>query len=280
MSKTCTVLTSPIIGVITVNLNNAIGLEETIKSFASQRYESKKLFIVDGNSTDASSNVVNKYRNLISDFICEADEGIYDAMNKGFLLSAPHVDYVIFLNTSDLFYSDNVLTDISALISSSHTMPDIVAGKALYLMKDNCSRARDIFLTHKLSYVHIGSPFCHQACFFLAASLPNPPYDKTFKIAGDYALFCQLYKARSTVLYTDTLVSLFDPSGLSSNPRFGHITRQETFHIRKYILKQPLIFNSLVGLYIFIVGIMREHFRLPYVALKKLFQCLFSSRNV
>lgn len=270
---------TPVFGVITVNLNNSIGLSETICSFSSQTYSLKKLFIVDGNSTDDSASVIRDNQHIITSFLIEDDSGIYDAMNKGFLMAKSLCDYVIFLNTSDLFCSDDVLVKLSDLIVNRDTLPDLVVGKAKYIKRDKSSKMSDIFLNHKHSYVHIGSPFCHQACFFLSSSLPQPPYNISFKIAGDYALLCQLYVANASVLYTDIIISLFDPSGLSSNPRFGHITRNEIFLIRKNILKQPYILNLCVAFYVIIVGIMRNHFRFPYIIVKRLINFLASASH-
>lgn len=75
------------VSVITVNLNNAIGLEKTIRSYLLQDYSYKELIIIDGLSNDTSLNIINKYKEYIDFFISGKDSGIYDAMNKGILIA-------------------------------------------------------------------------------------------------------------------------------------------------------------------------------------------------
>ena len=45
--------------------------------------EQIEYIIIDGESTDETHTIVEKYKDNISLYICEKDAGIYDAMNKG-----------------------------------------------------------------------------------------------------------------------------------------------------------------------------------------------------
>ncbi len=263
-----------VIGIITVNLNNCTGLQDTIISFNCQDYPHKKLFIVDGCSNDGSINIISQYSSVISNFLIEKDTGIYDAMNKGFKLAHHICDYLIFLNTSDLFFSSSSLSDVVKCIQISNTFPDLVVAKAVYTSSSRKNTKEDFFLSHKLSYVHVGSPFCHQASLFKSTSLPNPPYEASFKIAGDYALFCYLYLAHASVVYIDIILTLFDPTGLSSKPDFGYITRKEIFSIRRDVLKQPIFINYAIHLYILFVGFLRDNLRPVYVIFKRILRKL------
>lgn len=75
------------VSVITVNLNNAIGLEKTIRSYLLQDYKYKELIVIDGLSSDSSLDVISKYKKYIDFYISAKDSGIYNAMNKGILIA-------------------------------------------------------------------------------------------------------------------------------------------------------------------------------------------------
>jgi glycosyltransferase involved in cell wall biosynthesis len=74
----------PRIAFVTPVLNNAALLEETIKSVLAQNYPNLDYFIVDGGSTDGTLDIIRKYESQISGWISEPDNGMYDAINKGF----------------------------------------------------------------------------------------------------------------------------------------------------------------------------------------------------
>src|SRR5574344_3096999 len=91
--------------IITINYNNKVGLERTIKSVINQTCKDYEYIIIDGTSTDGSKEVIDKYKQYLNYWVSEPDEGIYYAMNKGTLMS--HGDYCNFLNSGDC-YTDNL----------------------------------------------------------------------------------------------------------------------------------------------------------------------------
>ena len=74
------------LSIITVNYNDAEGLEKTIKSVVAQTFQDFEFIVIDGGSTDGSVDVIEKYAALFGPrlkWISEPDKGIYNAMNKG-----------------------------------------------------------------------------------------------------------------------------------------------------------------------------------------------------
>jgi glycosyltransferase involved in cell wall biosynthesis len=74
----------PRIALITPVFNSGRYIEQTIRSVLAQNYPNLDYFIVDGGSTDNTMEVVRKYEGAISGWISEPDQGMYDALNKGF----------------------------------------------------------------------------------------------------------------------------------------------------------------------------------------------------
>jgi hypothetical protein len=74
----------PRIALITPVLNSARYIEQTIQSVLVQDYPNLEYGIVDGGSTDGTLEIIRRYEKWISWWISEPDQGMYDAINKGF----------------------------------------------------------------------------------------------------------------------------------------------------------------------------------------------------
>ena len=117
----------PKISVITVVYNNAEGIESTIKSVIGQTHQDLEYIVIDGGSTDGTLVILNKYKENIHTLISEPDKGIYDAMNKGLAVSTG--DYVLFMNSADELYTDDVIESIF----KKKTVSDIYYGETMLI---------------------------------------------------------------------------------------------------------------------------------------------------
>lgn len=90
--------------IVTPNYNGERFLEETIASVLAQRADGVDLeyIVVDGGSTDASMDIIEKHRSGISTIIAEEDDGPADAISKG--LSRASGDILSWLNSDDYYY--------------------------------------------------------------------------------------------------------------------------------------------------------------------------------
>lgn len=123
----------PFISIITVSLNAAATIEDTIASVSCQRASFEIEHIcVDGGSTDATRSIIDGWiaRGTVSmRSIYEPDNGIFDAMNKG--LKIARGEYVLFLNADDFLVSSNTLAAVmEGLVPGSGQNPDLVVGSA------------------------------------------------------------------------------------------------------------------------------------------------------
>lgn len=70
---------------ITINRNNASGLQKTMLSVVLQTFKEFEYIVVDGASTDGSVEVIKKLEPKFGDrlkWISEPDKGVYNVMNK------------------------------------------------------------------------------------------------------------------------------------------------------------------------------------------------------
>lgn len=200
--------------VITINYNNADGLRRTIESTVGQTYCDYEYVIIDGGSTDASVDVIKEYENKITYWVSEKDGGIYNAMNKG--MKSAHGEYLIYMNSGDVFASDSVLSDVYLHINDE----DIIIGNVL------AADSRVIMspppLNGNLTMYHLYSgAIPHQGTFVKLALQQKHPFDETLRIAADWKFFlkCIIFD-NCSVKYINVNVALYDTSGLSSqNPQ-------------------------------------------------------------
>lgn len=98
----------PLISIITVTYNAEDVICNTIESVLKQTYPNIEYIIVDGMSSDRTSEFIEKYKNrgYISTYIQEKDEGIYDAMNKGIRLAKGEA--ILLLNAGDILYNNAI----------------------------------------------------------------------------------------------------------------------------------------------------------------------------
>jgi len=120
----------PFVSIVTVSLNAAATIEDTIASVALQRASFDFEHIcVDGGSTDGSREKIAAWTARESRLraIFEPDRGIFDAMNKG--LRVARGEYVLFLNADDFLVSQYTLaTSMHGLTPGSSQNPDLVVG--------------------------------------------------------------------------------------------------------------------------------------------------------
>jgi glycosyltransferase involved in cell wall biosynthesis len=90
--------------IITPNYNGGHFLENSLISVIGQKTKGVELeiIVVDGNSTDNSHDILEKYSNDITKLIIEKDNGPANALNKGLALATGEV--IAWLNADDEYY--------------------------------------------------------------------------------------------------------------------------------------------------------------------------------
>ena len=115
---------NPIVSIVTPSYNQAQFLEATILSVLSQDYPHIEYIIIDGKSDDNTLKITQKYHSQIDQIISAPDQGVYDAMNKGFKLAKGK--YVLYINAGDGLCDLSILEKINDLFKDS---ADVVYGE-------------------------------------------------------------------------------------------------------------------------------------------------------
>ena len=93
-----------ILSIITVNYNNAPGLQKTIDTVFAQTFKNFEYIIIDGGSTDGSLAIIESIKDKTAYWVSEQDKRIYNGMNKGIIQAKGA--YLFFLNSGDCFASE------------------------------------------------------------------------------------------------------------------------------------------------------------------------------
>jgi glycosyltransferase involved in cell wall biosynthesis len=211
----------PKLSIITINLNNAAGLQKTVESVVSQTFADYEYIVIDGGSTDGSTDVIKRHEDRIAYWTSEPDSGIYSAMNKG--IRQAKGEYCLFLNSGD-WLSDNVLISV---FDREHE-EDILVGNAMHIDVNGNFLDRGVF-NHKNTgekkitlsdflYPESGVILNHQSSFIRKKLFEKyGQYDENYRIISDWIFFLKVIGLHSAdVKHFDITISHYNRDGISS----------------------------------------------------------------
>ncbi|MEM7186347.1 MAG: glycosyltransferase family 2 protein [Bacteroidota bacterium] len=98
----------PKISVVTPNFNQGAFIERTLQSVLDQQYPELEYIVIDGGSTDDSREIISKYQEQLHYWVSEPDDGMYHAINKGFLRATGEI--MCWINSDDVLWEGSLET--------------------------------------------------------------------------------------------------------------------------------------------------------------------------
>ena len=98
------------LSLITATYNSAETISNAINSVRNQKIDNLEYIVIDGCSTDGTLEILKENADIISKWVSEPDNGIYDALNKGLKMASGEI--VGFLHSDDSFANDRILQNI------------------------------------------------------------------------------------------------------------------------------------------------------------------------
>ena len=170
------------ISIVIATYNAGDVLERCLKSIIPELTEETELLIIDGGSRDNTMQTVQKYNKFISYSISEQDNGIYDAWNKGIMVSRG--EWVMFLG-ADVQLKRNSLKELIHLMDNINPNVNFISSKAEYIDKDGniiseigSAYDKNIF-QYQMNISHVGA--LHHKTLF-----DQSLFDTKYKICSDY----------------------------------------------------------------------------------------------
>jgi glycosyltransferase involved in cell wall biosynthesis len=184
----------PILSIVTPCFNSGKYLEETILSVLEQNYPNLEYIIIDGGSTDNSLEIIKKYQEKLTYWISEKDQGMYDAIQKGFEKSTGEI--MAWINADDLYHRKSFF--IVAEIFSKFINVNWLVGASTQW--DEYGRGTNVYASRKFTrYDFLMGDFKwiqQESCFFRRAlwEKAGAYIDKTLKYAGDFELWVRFFR--------------------------------------------------------------------------------------
>jgi glycosyltransferase involved in cell wall biosynthesis len=124
------------VSVITVCYNARSTIRDTIESVIAQDYPDIEYIVVDGASSDGTTEILSEYRNRIDRLVSEQDAGIYDAMNKAWKMATG--EFIGFLHADDCFSHEGCVRQIAD--SAAASIADVIITDVEIVARSKTSR--------------------------------------------------------------------------------------------------------------------------------------------
>lgn len=231
--------------IATISYNNLIGLIRTYESICKiDMCDDINIswIVVDGASKDGTVEWLNKIKpGFEYVWLSEKDSGIYNAMNKCISILPCDNSYTIFMNSGDEFANSNFLKEFSRLAPSSTA----VLGDAFMAPIDS-----EVYLvkSRQVSLAWLGMPTSHQAMFFRNDFIKETMYDESFRLSGDYDLYCKSvvrsHSEHNPIVQLNVPVCVFYLDGVSVKKRINAL--KENYRTRRNVLNLSILFSSIL----------------------------------
>jgi glycosyltransferase involved in cell wall biosynthesis len=151
--------TLPKVSIVTPSFNQGNYIEETIRSVLLQGYPDIEYYIMDGDSSDHTVEIIKKYEPWITAWVSEKDNGQASAINKGWRQATGEI--ISYLNSDDIFLP-NALSQVSNFFSG-HPKSGMVYGDAYFV--DHKGRILGQFM---------GKKFDRNSLFYRTSNIGQP----------------------------------------------------------------------------------------------------------
>jgi glycosyltransferase involved in cell wall biosynthesis len=247
------------ISIITVCYNSIETIPDTLNSIEQQDYENIEYVVVDGGSTDGTVEYIER-SGIVNRFVSEADNGIYDAMNKGIAIASGEI--IGFLNADDFYANNHVL----GLVAKAFEDPlvDACFADLVYVKQNDTDRVVRYWKSGSFKPGHFKHGWMPAHPTFFCRRYVYERYglfDLNYNIAADVELlFRFLEKCRIRVVYLPVIFTKMRLGGKTNqswknikvqnaevlhalDEYYGHVSRTSFFfckvinRLRQFLLR-------------------------------------------
>ena len=175
--------------------NSEKTIDDCMNSVIMQSYPNIEHIVVDGGSTDGTLTIVRKNLTKNTLVISEPDRGIYDAMNKGVLLSSG--DFICFLNSDDWLIDEHAIFRVVRSFEMVGSSPNILSGGVKIYKSDNSHKLK-VLRNYTSSFffcwmLKFGFMPPHPGLFVKRSLIEKFPFQTKFYIAADFDFLLRIY---------------------------------------------------------------------------------------
>jgi glycosyltransferase involved in cell wall biosynthesis len=187
----------PRITVVTPNFNQGFFLEQTIRSVLDQNYPNLEYIIMDGGSNDNSLDIIKKYESKLTYWESVKDNGMYDALNKGFSKSTG--DIMCWINSDDVLWEGS-FQYVSSLFSNNPEIQWIQGYPSVIDESGSVILQRDPIFSKFFFYLNIHETtlsFIQQESTFWSKELwqkSGAKLNLNYSLAADFDLWLRFFR--------------------------------------------------------------------------------------
>lgn len=172
----------PLISIITVTFNAAKHIQQCIDSIQAQAYPHIEHVIIDGGSTDGTTEILKKNNERLAFWKSEPDKGIFNAMNKG--LNHTQGDWIYFLGADDHLYPD--FSKMAGILKDNNT-----------IYYGQCSWGSMTLGGKFTAYRLTKDCICHHSVLYPKTVFSKYRYSEKYPTGGDHLLNIQCWSDHS-----------------------------------------------------------------------------------
>jgi glycosyltransferase involved in cell wall biosynthesis len=180
----------PLVSIVTPSYNMARYLPETIESVLSQDYPRIEYIVIDGGSTDATPEILDRYKNRLR-YVSGPDLGPSDAAYQGF--QQAHGEILAWLNADDSYLPGAIRTAVDYLLA--HPDVDVVYGEGWWIDENGATISRYPTLPFDAKTLERDCFICQPAAFLRASAYRRCELDPNVNRSFDYDLWIRMAKS-------------------------------------------------------------------------------------
>ncbi len=233
--------------IITVTKNSERYLQSCINSVQMQDYQNIEHIIVDGKSKDNTPYIIKRNEESISAWLCEDDNGMYDAINKGMRLATG--DIIGVLNSDDMLESRTAISSIVQAFEEHQV--SAVYGDLKYVSQHDPKKVLRVWkgMPYKRSLFFKGWMPAHPT-FYVKRNLVQEfgGYECHYNTAADYEFMARyLYHHQASAYYLPKFLVRMRMGGQSNRTIWNRVraNRRDYLAMKKNAIPFPFLVSIL-----------------------------------
>jgi glycosyltransferase involved in cell wall biosynthesis len=181
-------MTAPLVSVLTPSFNQSRWLEANLRSVAQQTYPHIEHIIMDGASTDASLDILERAGRTVR-WRSEPDKGQSHALNKAF--GESHGEIIGWLNSDDAYFRRDAV-EVAVRMFERHPEVAVIYGHAALVNADGLILHMIWVPQFDLRMLRMHNFISQPAAFIRRSAIADRFLDETYESAMDRELWLRL----------------------------------------------------------------------------------------
>jgi FkbM family methyltransferase len=224
----------PVISMVTPSFNQAVFLDRTIQSILSQEYPRLEYVLQDGNSTDGSADILEKYRSQLVHVESVRDGGQAHAINLGFRHTTGQI--MAYMNSDDMLLPGTL--HYVARYFARHPQVDVVYGHRVIVDENDQEVGVWVLPPHDGKMLEWGDYVPQETMFWRREiwDKSGGKMDESFKFALDWDLLNRFQLAGARIVRLPRFLAVFRVHGAQkSTAQIHDIGLREMNQLRQQI---------------------------------------------